>query len=123
MGQTRAKRPHCERGNLRLVNGSRLAPTFTKFAMARLLNQSSWPAAAIQTWLLICGSMKKTKSHLETLFASILATMTAAPRPDREFRFHPVRQWRIDFAWPAYRVAIEIDGGIFMRDGRYNHGP
>jgi very-short-patch-repair endonuclease len=27
-----------------------------------------------------------------------------------EFRFHPTRQWRFDFAWPEYRVAVEIDG-------------
>lgn len=27
-----------------------------------------------------------------------------------EFRFHPTRQWRFDFAWPAYRLALEIDG-------------
>lgn len=24
--------------------------------------------------------------------------------------FHPDRNWRFDFAWPAFKVAIEIDG-------------
>lgn len=28
----------------------------------------------------------------------------------REYRFHPVRRWRFDFAWPSQRVAVEIDG-------------
>ena len=28
-----------------------------------------------------------------------------------EFRFHPSRQWRFDFAWPEHRLALEIDGG------------
>jgi len=57
----------------------------------------------------------KSKSHLETLFASILATMTAAPRPETQFHFHPTRRWRLDFAWPRHRVAVEIDGGQFSR--------
>jgi len=61
------------------------------------------------------------KSNLETLFASILATMTKAPRPVRQFQFHPTRQWRLDFAWPRHRVAVEIDGGIFTGGG-HNRG-
>jgi hypothetical protein len=28
-----------------------------------------------------------------------------------EHRFHPTRRWRFDYAWPALRVALEIDGG------------
>lgn len=28
----------------------------------------------------------------------------------REFRFHPTRKWRFDFAFPSHRLAIEIDG-------------
>lgn len=28
----------------------------------------------------------------------------------REFRFHPSRKWRFDFAFPSRKVAIEIDG-------------
>ena len=28
----------------------------------------------------------------------------------REFRFHPSRRWRFDFAFPSRKVAIEIDG-------------
>lgn len=39
------------------------------------------------------------------------------PEPEREHRFHPVRRWPIDFAWPAYKVGVEIQGGIFQRDG------
>ena len=27
-----------------------------------------------------------------------------------EHRFHPTRQWRFDYAWPAHKVALEIDG-------------
>lgn len=29
---------------------------------------------------------------------------------EREYRFHPVRRWRFDFAVPAWKVAIEYEG-------------
>lgn len=28
----------------------------------------------------------------------------------REHRFHPVRRWRFDFAWPELLLAVEIQG-------------
>ncbi|GAF86121.1 unnamed protein product, partial [marine sediment metagenome] len=37
------------------------------------------------------------------------------PAPVREYQFAPPRKWRIDFAWPKYKLAIEVEGGIFMR--------
>ncbi len=44
-----------------------------------------------------------------------------APQPVREYRFHPERRWRFDFAWPSYRMAVEVDGGQWMaRGGRHN---
>lgn len=38
---------------------------------------------------------------------------------EREFRFHPKRLWRFDYACPAHRIAIEIEGNIFAF-GRHN---
>jgi len=38
-----------------------------------------------------------------------------------ELVFHPVRMWRFDFASPVARVALEIEGGIWMQ-GRHNRG-
>lgn len=40
---------------------------------------------------------------------------------EREFRFHPTRRWRFDFAFPSKRIAVEIDGGIFS-GGRHTQG-
>lgn len=34
--------------------------------------------------------------------------------PERNHRFHPTRRWEIDFAWPEYRVGLEIQGGIWI---------
>ena len=41
------------------------------------------------------------------------------PEPLAEFRFHPERRWRFDFAWPAEQLAIEVEGGTYTR-GRHN---
>ncbi len=43
------------------------------------------------------------------------------PEPMREYRFAPPRRFRFDFAWPLWRVAVEIEGGEFAR-GRHVRG-
>lgn len=60
------------------------------------------------------------KSKLETLFA-LQAALLELPPPEREFRFHPERRWRIDFAWPGVMLAVEIEGGIWT-GGRHTRG-
>lgn len=37
------------------------------------------------------------------------------PEPFPEYRFHPKRKWRFDFAWPSQHVAMEIEGGIWTK--------
>lgn len=41
--------------------------------------------------------------------------------PVREHSFHPERRWRFDFAWPEYKLAVEIEGGVW-NNGRHNRG-
>lgn len=41
--------------------------------------------------------------------------------PVTEYRFHPVRKWRFDLAWVAEKLAVEIDGGVFVQ-GRHSRG-
>jgi very-short-patch-repair endonuclease len=47
-------------------------------------------------------------------------TQFGLPPYVRELEFHPQRKWRFDFAWPAQRVALELDGGaaVFGRHSR-----
>ena len=42
------------------------------------------------------------------------------PEPEREYRFHPVRRWRFDYAWPSRMVAVEIEGGTWT-GGRHTN--
>jgi very-short-patch-repair endonuclease len=39
------------------------------------------------------------------------------PEPEREYRFHATRKWRVDFCWVAERLAVEIEGGIYRGGG------
>lgn len=41
--------------------------------------------------------------------------------PLPEFRFAPPRKWRFDWAWPERLVAVEIEGGVWIR-GRHTRG-
>ncbi len=39
------------------------------------------------------------------------------PEPRPEYRFHPTRLWRFDYAWPQERLAVEFDGGQWLQHG------
>lgn len=44
------------------------------------------------------------------------------PEPIREHRFHPERNFRFDFAWPSLMLAVEVEGGTWMKKGGHNSG-
>ena len=43
------------------------------------------------------------------------------PAPVFEHRFHHTRKWRLDIAWPDHKLAVEVQGGIFIQ-GRHSRG-
>ncbi|MBE3139168.1 MAG: hypothetical protein IMZ53_01140 [Thermoplasmata archaeon] len=42
-------------------------------------------------------------------------------KPQTEYKFHPFRKWRFDFAFPEILFALEIEGGVWSK-GRHTRG-
>lgn len=79
------------------------------------------------------------KSELEIILDKQIE-YTALPAPEYEYRFAALsvglgpglrlrlataglRDWRFDFAWPAQMLAVEIEGGIWLKSkGRHTGG-
>ena len=47
--------------------------------------------------------------------------LAALPEPNEEYRFAPPRRWRFDYSWPSVKVALEVEGGVFVA-GRHARG-
>jgi len=43
------------------------------------------------------------------------------PAPDLEHPFAKPRRWRFDLAWPAHKLAVEVEGGTWA-GGRHSRG-
>jgi very-short-patch-repair endonuclease len=59
-------------------------------------------------------------TNLESIFLQQLKAVGLNP-PAIEYRFHPSRRWRFDFAWPDKKIAVEVEGGTFA-SGRHVRG-
>ena len=55
----------------------------------------------------------------ETLVLQVRAD--GLPAPTREHRFHPVRKWRFDLAWPDRMLGVECEGATWV-NGRHTTG-
>ena len=54
---------------------------------------------------------------MQGVFDTILREMF--PGVEFEYNFHPTRRWRFDAAWPHAKIALEIEGGVWIQ-GRHN---
>lgn len=63
--------------------------------------------------------MKKTA--LEDKMAFYMKALKI-PASESEYKFHPERKWRFDFAWPWCSVAVEVDGGMWIKGGHSRGG-
>ena len=54
---------------------------------------------------------------MQGVFDTILKEMF--PGVEFEYKFHPTRKWRFDAAWSHAKIALEIEGGIWIQ-GRHN---
>jgi len=59
------------------------------------------------------GTQKKaTRQPLNDAF-TLLCRKELGERCEKEWKFHPVRKWRFDYAFPDFKVALEVEGGVF----------
>lgn len=68
----------------------------------------------------VVNKVKKAQ-QVDALHSKVLAQLVGFPDPATELVFHPKRRWRLDFAWPARMIAVEIHGGIHS-GGRHTRG-
>ena len=62
-------------------------------------------------------------STLADTLALQLRTSKILPAFEREVRFHPKRLWRLDFFERSRKLAVEVNGGIYIPGGgRHNRG-
>lgn len=57
---------------------------------------------------------------IATIFAQTCEQF-GLPKPVPEFRFHHERKWRFDYCWPASKVALEVEGAVWV-EGRHTRG-
>jgi very-short-patch-repair endonuclease len=62
-----------------------------------------------------------SKSAAEAMLAvQLRADKITGWQTEYEFA-KPDRKWRLDYAWPQQKVAVEIEGGVFVQ-GRHSRG-
>lgn len=65
----------------------------------------------------VIGKRKKSPQAGDS--AKITDLFTVLCRSDlgvecvKEYRFHPVRKWRFDYAIPLHKIALEVEGGVW----------
>lgn len=56
-------------------------------------------------------SRSSGKSDLEATFLYYWHIVAPdLPEPETQYKFHPKRRWRLDFAWPDFRLSVEVNG-------------
>lgn len=64
------------------------------------------------------GRPKSGPSELELAFAKQLVDHRM-PMPLREFKFMEGRDWRLDYAWPDFMLAVEVQGMVHRIKQRF----
>ena len=62
------------------------------------------------------------ENHQVDAVLQMLLTERGLPIPVREWQFDEHRKYRFDYAFPEQKIAIEVQGGRWMRRGAHNTG-
>ena len=63
------------------------------------------------------SAQKRNAQKITDLFA-VLCRSDLNVECVKEFKFHPKRRWRFDYAIPEHRIALEVEGGVWT-NGRH----
>lgn len=58
--------------------------------------------------------LRQTKQQTpKTDFFTLLCRSDLKVECVKEHKFHPTRKWRFDYAIPAHKIAVEVEGGVW----------
>ena len=71
----------------------------------------------------LASLVRRGKTTMKYSLTTMLAILKehGCPEPVPEYRFAPPRRWRVDLAWVDKKIALEIEGGIWI-GGRHTSG-
>ena len=71
--------------------------------------------------VLAAAERKARREGLELALMQQLRALGLTDGMLTQHAFHPTRKWRFDFSWPAFRLAMEVDGGTWI-GGAHSRG-
>jgi hypothetical protein len=90
---------------------------WTEFELGNLLSLRNWVGAPPR-------KPKATSNKVaDPYFFGAHCRAVGIPEPVCEYRFLPDRQFRWDYAWPDFMIAVEVEGGIWRKGGGAHSHP